>query len=97
MYSNPVKFYKPALVEPQHVDGLTIRNILLTNSPQWTLHPIYCDNVLISGVSITAEGRGAFEGSHTDGIDADSVRNVTIEDYYYCAGDDAIAIKSGPS
>jgi len=32
---------------------------------------------------------------NTDGIDPDSCQNVLIEDYVYCAGDDAVAVKSG--
>ena len=32
---------------------------------------------------------------NTDGIDPDSCQDVLIEDYVYCAGDDAVAVKSG--
>ena len=32
---------------------------------------------------------------NTDGIDPDSCTNVLIEDYVYCGGDDAVAVKSG--
>ena len=84
----------PRLVELQHVEGLTVRHITLTNSPFWTLHPIYSRDLLISNVTITAQGKGQY-GENTDGIDPDSCQNVVIEDYDYCAGDDAVAVKSG--
>jgi polygalacturonase len=84
----------PRLVELQHVTGLTISGITLTNSPFWTLHPIYCRDIHIHDIRITADGKGKYS-SNTDGIDPDSCQNVLIEDYYYCAGDDAVAIKSG--
>jgi hypothetical protein len=84
----------PRLVELQHVVGVTVRNITLTNSPFWTLHPIYSRDILIRNVTITAEGKGQY-GENTDGIDPDSCQNVLIEDYTYCAGDDAVAVKSG--
>ena len=80
---------RPRLVELQHVDGLTISYVTLKDSPFWTVHPIYCNNVHIHHIRITAAG------PNTDGIDPDSCSNVLIEDYYYCAGDDAIAVKSG--
>ena len=84
----------PRLVELQHVQGLTVHGITLTNSPFWTLHPVYSRDILIRNVTITAEGKGRY-GENTDGIDPDSCQNVLIEDYTYCAGDDAVAVKSG--
>jgi len=80
---------RPRLVEMQYIDGLKISGVSLTNSPFWTLHPIYSKNIHIHDIRITADGE------NTDGIDPDSCQNVLIEDYYYCGGDDAIAVKSG--
>jgi polygalacturonase len=85
---------------------LTIKDIMMVDSPYWTLHPIYCSRVLIRDVTITSsalsplsqdavgEGGGSW-GPNTDGIDPDSCSDVVIENYVYCGGDDAIAIKSG--
>jgi polygalacturonase len=84
----------PRLVELQHVDGLEVHHITLTNSPFWTVHPIYSRNLWFHDLTIEAEGKGRL-GQNTDGIDPDSCEHVLIEDYTYCAGDDAVAIKSG--
>tara|TARA_B110000208_G_C11721633_1_gene413052 strand:- start:1 stop:1335 length:1335 start_codon:yes stop_codon:yes gene_type:complete len=85
---------KPMLVEFWYVTGLRLHNITLHNSPFWTLHPYFSKDIHISNINITVDppGNGHF---NTDGIDPDSCENVLIEDYYYCGGDDAIAIKSG--
>ena len=101
-----LKIERPRLVEMQFVTGLRIGPIALRNSPMFTLHPIYCRDVHIHDISITADDPScepAMEKAHlcakwgynTDGIDPDSCKNVLIENYYYNAGDDAIAVKSG--
>jgi hypothetical protein len=55
---------------------------------------VYSRDIVIRNVTIIAEGKGRY-GENTDGIDPDSCQNVLIEDYTYCAGDDAVAVKSG--
>ena len=90
-----LKIERPRLVELQFVQRLRIGPIVLRNSPYWTLHPIYCNDVVIRDILITADdGKGGW-GYNTDGIDPDSCKNVLIENYVYSAGDDAIAVKSG--
>lgn len=95
---------RPRLVEPEWVQTLVVRNITLVDSAYWTLHPIYCNDVTISDIVITAGyGYNASGWEHgaapppynTDGIDPDSCSNVLIQNYFYCGGDDAVAIKSG--
>jgi polygalacturonase len=90
-----LRIERPRLVELQFVTGLDIGPIVLRNSPYWTLHPIYCRDVHIHDIQITADdGKGGW-GYNTDGIDPDSCKDVLIENYVYNAGDDAIAVKSG--
>jgi len=79
------------LVELQFVNDIVITDLTLTMSPFWTLHPVYCDNVLIRNVTII----NPIDSPNTDGIDPDSSTNVLITDCYIEAGDDSIAIKSG--
>ncbi|XP_057995665.1 probable polygalacturonase [Hevea brasiliensis] len=85
------KATRPFLIEILHTSQLQISNITLTNSPSWHVHPIYCSNVVIEGVTILAP----VEVPNTDGINPDSCTNVRIEDVYIVSGDDCIAIKSG--
>ncbi|XP_024518909.1 uncharacterized protein LOC9650723 isoform X2 [Selaginella moellendorffii] len=53
------------LVEFVSSTNIIISNVTLVNSPFWTLHPVYCTNVLIQGVTILAPQ----DSPNTDGID----------------------------
>lgn len=68
-----------------------LEGVTLENSPVWTVHPIYSEDVVIHGVKI----KNPADSPNTDGIDPDSSRNVRISDCIIDVGDDCIAIKSG--
>ncbi len=82
---------RPRLVEFLRCRNVRMTGVTLVNSPSWTLHPVYCDNVTFDGLSIIAPD----DSPNTDGINPDSSRNVRIANCYIDAGDDCIAIKSG--
>ncbi len=86
-----LQWTRPHLVEMNTVTDLRIVNVGLHNSPFWTLHPVYCDGVLIDSVNISAP----VSAPETDCIDPDSSRNVIIRNVDLQGGDDCIAIKSG--
>ena len=70
------------------------KNILLEgftigSGPNWTIHPIYCDNIIIRKVNVITDG------PNNDGIDPDSCRNVLIEHCLFDTGDDCVVLKSG--
>ncbi|ESW09725.1 hypothetical protein PHAVU_009G151200 [Phaseolus vulgaris] len=79
------------LLELMNSDNVLISNLTFRNSPFWTIHPVYCRNVVIKGMTILAP----LNAPNTDGIDPDSSSNVCIEDNYIESGDDLVAIKSG--
>lgn len=66
------------------VEGITIKN-----SPFWTIHPVYCDNVIVRSITIDSHY------PNNDGCDPESTSNVLIEECIFRTGDDAIAIKAG--
>ena len=70
---------------------MTIANFTAQNAACWAVHPTYSTDVAIQRMTVL----GPREIGGVDGIDPDSCENVLIEDYDYCGGDDAIAIKSG--
>ena len=82
---------RPTLISFRHSTRVTIRDVVLENSPAWTVHPYRCDDVRISGVRI----KNPADSPNTDGIDPESCRNVRIIDCHIDVGDDCIAIKAG--
>ncbi|MCO5552584.1 hypothetical protein L7F22_006097 [Adiantum nelumboides] len=79
------------LIEFITSEKIVLSNIVLRNSPFWTVHPVYCNNFMVRNVTILAP----WDAPNTDGIDPDSSSNVCIEDCYISNGDDLISIKSG--
>lgn len=79
------------LLELMNSENVLVSNLTFRNSPFWTIHPVYCSNVVIKGMTILAP----LNAPNTDGIDPDSSTNVCIEDNYIESGDDLVAIKSG--
>ena len=69
-----------------HIEGITIRN-----SPSWTIHPAFCENVVIRAVTIMNPA----DSPNTDGINPESCKGVHISDCFISVGDDCIALKAG--
>lgn len=82
---------RPYLIEIMYSDKIQISNLTLINSPSWFVHPIYCSNIIVQGLTILAP----VTSPNTDGIDPDSCTNMRIEDCFIVSGDDCIAVKSG--
>ena len=92
--------YGPEMRNP--VDGrprmillVNCRNVLLEhftirNSPTWTIHPIGCEGLHISGISILND----LDVPNCDGIDIDHCREVRIEGCNIVAGDDCLVLKA---
>ena len=73
-------------------ENLLLEHITVENSPAWTIHPIDCTRVTITGISIL---NGVYEedGPNTDGINPDGCSYVRISDCYIRCGDDCIVVK----
>ncbi|MDZ7581149.1 MAG: glycoside hydrolase family 28 protein [Deltaproteobacteria bacterium] len=85
------QFLRPPAIQFFKCRNVTIRDITVINSPFWTIHPVYCENLEISGVTIT----NPQDAPNTDGIDIDSCTEVLVQDCVISVGDDGIALKSG--
>src|SRR5688500_15733730 len=80
---------RPCLFEPIGCKRILLEDVTFTNSPFWTLHPLYCSDV--TARRITVKGTGP----NTDGLNPDSCNGVLIERCTFDTGDDCITLKSG--
>ena len=85
------QFLRPDLFEIYGASGVSVSGITLRNSPFWTLHPIYSDNLDISSVIV----RNPYDSPNTDGINIDSCHSVQVHGCLVDVGDDGISMKSG--
>lgn len=67
-----------------------VRDVTITNSPNWCVDIRECDRVWVEGVSIINDR----ESPNSDGIDPVSSSNVLISNCYIDTGDDAICPKT---
>jgi polygalacturonase len=67
---------------------VTMRDLLIRNSPFWTVHIADCDGVVFSGIRIW----NSLMVANADGVDFTSCSNVLVSDCDIRGGDDAIVI-----
>lgn len=82
---------RPRLIALEDCERVMLRDFHAVNSPSWTINPVRCRDVLISGLRIDNPP----DSPNTDGINPDSSSMVTIHACRISVGDDCIAIKAG--
>ncbi|XP_064950711.1 probable polygalacturonase [Musa acuminata AAA Group] len=90
-WNRTLKHTRGHLLELVNSENILISNLTFLNSPFWTIHPVYCSNVVLKNLTVLAP----LHSPNTDGIDPDSSSHVCIEDCYIESGDDLVAVKSG--
>ncbi len=80
---------RPSFVQFYGCSRILVEDVTLKDSPFWTIHPVFCDNVIVRGVTIDSHF------PNNDGCDPESTSNVLIENCTFRTGDDAVAIKAG--
>ena len=82
----------------RNTEHVTIRNVVIRQSPAWCLHLLYCKDVLIEQVEIHTkydENGRKYKLHNGDGIDVDSCKDVKILNSVIASQDDCLAVKSG--
>jgi polygalacturonase len=84
-------FLRPMMVNFVSCKNLMLQGVLFENSPNWNIHPLLCENVIIDGIFV----KNPDYAQNGDGIDLESCSNALIINSTLDVGDDAICIKSG--
>ncbi len=83
--------WRPKLVELTRCKNIKIQGINMQNSPCWSVHPYYSDNISFIDCSIFNPDNSP----NTDGIDPENCSDVKIIGVKISVGDDCVALKSG--
>jgi hypothetical protein len=81
--------FRPKMFVLTGCQDLTVCDITFAEAPNWGLHMLGCDGVLVDNVKV----RNLLDVPNCDGIDPDHSRNVEIRNCDIVAGDDGIVIK----
>lgn len=93
-WKNPKNYrdvFRPRLFFINSCRNVTLQGITCRNSPAWTLHPYFSDDLRFIDLNI----QNPSDSPNTDGLDPESCRNVEILGVRFSLGDDCIAVKSG--
>ncbi|EOR95493.1 Polygalacturonase [Arcticibacter svalbardensis MN12-7] len=82
-------YLRPDMIQFYECQHILLDSLTLKSSPFWTVHPVFCKNVMIKNLTIL---KGT---TNDDGIDPESSSNVLIEHCTISTNDDAISVKAG--
>lgn len=89
------KYYKvppyTCMIFLEDCEQITIRDVSLIESIDWTMHFKWCRRLFVQGVYIFSSLEA---GVNADGIDIDGCQDVVISDCIIQTGDDSIVLKS---
>ncbi len=83
--------WRPRTIFLERCENIRLQGITVKNSPCWTIHPYYSDNVRLLSLNIS----NPYDSPNTDGVDPESCNDLKIIGTRISVGDDCIAIKSG--
>jgi polygalacturonase len=81
--------FRPKMFVLTGCKDLEVRDITFAEAPNWGLHMLGCDGVLVDNVKV----RNLLDVPNCDGIDPDHSRNVEIRNCDLVCGDDGVVIK----
>ncbi|HET6994858.1 MAG TPA: glycoside hydrolase family 28 protein, partial [Chitinophagaceae bacterium] len=90
-YESVKDFLRPNLLVLANCKYILLEGVTFQNSPAWCLHPLMSEHLTVRDISV----KNPWYAQNGDGIDAESCKNVLIENSVFDVGDDALCMKSG--
>lgn len=90
-YEGIKDFLRPNLVLLTNCKYILLEGVTFQNSPAWCLHPLMSEHLTVRNVFV----KNPWYAQNGDGIDAESCKNVLIENSVFDVGDDGLCMKSG--
>ena len=82
---------RPVLLSLIKCKKVMLEGVTFKNSPSWCLHPLSCEDLTITGISVS----NPWYSQNGDALDIESCNRVLVLGSSFDAGDDGICIKSG--
>ena len=82
---------RPRMVQFVECETLLIEGVTVKNSPAWAVHPLWCKNYIVRGLTVL----NPVSSPNTDGINIDASQRGLVEDCFISGGDDMICLKAG--
>jgi polygalacturonase len=82
--------FRPKMFVLVGCKDLEVRDITFREAPEWGLHLLGCQGVLVDNLTI----RNLLDVPNCDGIDPDHCRDVEIRKCHIVCGDDAVVVKT---
>ncbi len=83
--------WRPNAMYLARCKNVRVQNVTVQNSPCWTVHPYYSDDLSFLNLFI----HNPSDSPNTDGLDPESCKDVKVLGCVISVGDDCMAIKSG--
>lgn len=80
---------RPCFVQFVDCQRVLVEDVRLIDSPFWCVHPVYCTDVIVRGITIISRH------INSDGVDPDSCQRVLVDNCSFDVGDDGVALKAG--
>ena len=92
VFGTPEYGLRPMFIQILESKNVLIEGITLNNSPCWTVHPVWCEDVIVRGVTI----ENPTVSPNTDGVNIESCNRALVEDCtIVTTGDDMYCLKAG--